>query len=180
MKKVIYLLSLLMSTLMYSQVEVDLSNMTGDVDLGQNCSSSQTPQEFVTTGDVNLNGYEITLRNAILFVTGDLNGDGEIETCGQSQSQICVSGTVSGDVEFEGVSTDCSTLSTPNYNINKLSYSYSSFTGILDVPNVKTIEVYNLHGQQLIVAKGSLIDLSNINTNVILVRTDMGSFKFIK
>ena len=127
---------LVLTTVMsFSQTQIDLSNLTQDIDLGQNCSSSQTPQQFITTGDVNLNGYEIDLRNAILIITGNLNGPGEIDGCGQSE--LCVQGVVQNNPEIDDVNT-CNTLSintitTKNLNVPLLVYNSSISFLILEI-----------------------------------------------
>lgn len=105
MKKVL-LLMLLFSTAAFSQTFVDLSNLTEDIVLGQNCSQSQTPQEFVTN-NIGMNGYKITLKNSNLKIDGFINNTGgEIATCGQST--FCPSYSMDNNFVFNIEDMDCS------------------------------------------------------------------------
>lgn len=106
MKKILCLL-LLISSISFSQTYVDLSDMTEDVILGQNCSQSQTPQEFVT-GNVKLNGYTIRLRNSNLKIEGfilETGLGGEIDTCGQST--FCPQYSMNNNFDFNLEDMDC-------------------------------------------------------------------------
>ena len=66
---------LVLTTVMsFSQTQIDLSDLTEDIDQGQNCSSFQTTQQFITTGNVNLNDYKIDLRSVDFIIVHDLTG----------------------------------------------------------------------------------------------------------
>ena len=179
MKKLLLstVLSVLTTAMGFSQTQIDLSGLTEDIDLGQNCSSSQTPQEFITTGDVNLNGYEIDLRNSILIITGNLNGPGEIDGCGQSE--LCVQGVVQNNPEIDDVST-CSTLGINNVIAEKLKVQYDVNTQIITIPNVQFIIVYDLTGKLIRKSELDNISISNISNEILLLYTNKGTFKFLR
>ena len=133
MKKLLLVLVLLMSTIATSQTIIDLSGMTGDVTLGQNCSASQEPQHYVTEGDVNLNGFKLRLKNSTLQVNGNINGGGQIVTCGQST--FCASGTIQNNPSYDS-SAYCHTLSVSTFELD-----------MNDIPLGLRYEVYNKLGQ---------------------------------
>lgn len=167
----------LVTSLIKGQTSIDLSGLTDDVRLGQNCSSSQTPQEFITTGDVNLNGYEIELRNSILIVTGNLNGPGEIEGCGQSE--VCVQGVVQNNPEVEDVS-ECNTLSINNVIAEDLKINYNKITQTITIPNVDFIMIYDLTGKLITKSEKDKIYIQNIKNEILLLYTNKGTFKFLR
>ena len=169
---------LVLTTVMsFSQTQIDLSGLTGDIDLGQNCSSSQTPQQFITTGDVNLNGYEIDLRNAILIVTGNLNGPGEIDGCGQSE--LCVQGVVQNNPEIDDVNI-CNTLSINTIPTKNLKVHYNQNTQTINIPGVDFIMVYDLTGKLIRKSELDNISISNIKNEILLLYTNKGTFKFLR
>lgn len=169
---------LVLTTVMsFSQTQIDLSNLTQDIDLGQNCSSSQTPQQFITTGDVNLNGYEIDLRNAILIITGNLNGPGEIDGCGQSE--LCVQGVVQNNPEIDDVNT-CNTLSINTIITENLKVHYNPNTQTISIPGVEFIRVYDLTGKLIRNSEIDNISISNIKNEILLLYTNKGTFKLLR
>lgn len=172
MKRLFIAAFLMLCFTTYGQTYVDLSNMTDDVILGQNCSSSQEPQQFVTD-DVNLNGFEVELRNSTLTVNGDINGEGEIEGCGQSQ--LCINGTTGDEVEIED-DLSCSTLSMQSYN-QELNFTITN--NWLTVKDVDYINLYEISGKKVISAKGNSIDLSIVDTGVYVIQTSRGNKKLL-
>lgn len=126
MKQTILGALLLLSTTFQAQ-SVSLAQNTS---YGQNCGNNQTVQEVIVNGDLNLNGYTLTLRNVKLVVTNNLNGAGEIKNCGQSNSSIVVQGSVQNNPNLNGM---LATLSVPKFDLLK-NYGYK-------------YKVYNLEGK---------------------------------
>lgn len=123
MKKIITILALSLTTILTAQTSVNLSGMIQDVTLGQNCSNSQAQEVFITTGDVNLNGKTLDLRNAYLISTGNITGPGRIEGCGNSK--ICTSGIIQNNPIFDNVQiVNCSNLELPEFEFSKFGYKY--------------------------------------------------------
>ncbi len=168
MKKVLSVLVLLMSLTLTAQTSVNLSGMTEDVTLGQNCSTSQTPQEYITTGDVNLNGFELNLKNVNLTVIGNVNGSGDIEYCGQSQ--MCVNGNIQNSPEIED-GLDCSTLSNTEFT-TKDSFSFSNVTKRVTIRNSQYIKVYDLSGKTVLSTKEETLDFSTLRCGVYVFASD--------
>lgn len=88
---------------------IDLSGMTGNVTLNP---SDATNGEIQTTGDANLNGFELKVVNIKLTVNGNLNGGGRVKTQG-ANGAICVTGSIQNNPNTQGVIFSCGTLSTP-------------------------------------------------------------------
>ena len=86
---------------------IDLSGMTGDLSL---TSSDALNHQLNTTGDLNLNGFTLTIKNIQLTVTGNLNGGGTVKTQG-SKGAICVIGAVQNNPDLSQANQSCSTLS---------------------------------------------------------------------
>lgn len=170
MKKLLAVLVLLVSLTLTAQTTIDLSGMTDDVTLGQNCSSSQTPEQYVTTGDVNLNGFELDLRNVILVINGNLNGDGEIEGCGQSS--LCVSGSIQNDPEIEDVSVvECSSLSDAEFNTKPL-FSLNLRTKTIEITDSEFIRVYSMSGQLLLETNGTILNFSALGDGIYIFQSN--------
>ncbi len=114
MKKLITVL-LLFTAVSYCQTTIDLSGITENDTLGSNCSNSQTVNSYETTGDLNLNGHTLNLRNVSLKVNGNINGDGSIIKCGQST--LCKTGILQNNPIIEnGLLTDsCTTLNLQDF-----------------------------------------------------------------
>lgn len=148
MKKLLLILILSFSINTFGQTQVDLSGLTGNITLGQDCSSTEIPEYFETTGDCNLNGYKITLRNSVLKVNGNINGNGRIDNCGNSNSQICALGVVQNSPIFDGITlVNCNTLSTTEFDIHKdYGYNYKVYntTGMLLSKGKTSIDLYNI------------------------------------
>lgn len=90
---------------------VDLGGMTGDVKI--------TPADakdgvVYSTGDVNLNGHKLTLKNVTLIVTGNLNGGGSVATKGEGA--LCVEGNIQNNPDLSKANQDCSTLSNDDFD----------------------------------------------------------------
>jgi hypothetical protein len=82
---------------------IDLSGMTGDLVLNP---SDATNGEIQTTGDANLNGFELKVVNIKLTINGNLNGGGKVRTQG-SNASVCVTGSIQNNPDTEGVTFDC-------------------------------------------------------------------------
>lgn len=94
-------------------------NLTKNVEIGTNCGNAQ--HTTVTYQDVNLNNYKIILRNTTLIITGNLNGQGEIDKCGnQNNSFLCLYGTIQGTPNLNNLS--CQTLSNDNFEFIQENY----------------------------------------------------------
>ena len=165
------------TTLTLSQTEIDLSNLTQNINLGQNCSSSQLPRQFIHYGDANLNGFEINLRNAILTITGNIIGPGEIDGCGQSQ--LCGVDVIQSDININGV-VSCSTLNINTVATENLKVTYDSNTQIITIPNVDFIRIYDLTGRLIKKSELDNISISNIKNEILLLYTNKGTFKFLR
>lgn len=160
-----------------SQTVIDLSGITGTVTLGSNCSNSQTPQEFVTTGDLNLNGFTLKLRNANLIVTGNLNGGGSIIGCGSS-SNICVTGNIQNNPQLNSnITLNCNSLSTDNFKLNSSNYNFNRSTKVLTVDSIKFINVYDLTGKLIKTSQSNSIILDNLDSGLYLINTNRGNIK---
>jgi hypothetical protein len=86
---------------------VTLSGMNKDVKL---TPSDATEGVIYTTGDVNLNGYKLTLNNVTLVVRGNLNGGGTVVTNG-AKGSICVNGNTQNNPDMSRATVGCNTLS---------------------------------------------------------------------
>lgn len=145
MKTPITILAIMLTTILTAQTVVNLSGMTQDVTLGQNCSNSQAQQEFVTYLDVNLNGKKLDLRNAHLTVYANINGNGRIEGCGNSK--ICTTGAIQNNPVFDDVEiVNCSVLNLPEFEFGKYGYNYQVYdiTGRLISQGIIDENTHNL------------------------------------
>ena len=86
---------------------IDLSGMTGDLTLNP---SDAVDHELRTTGDLNLNGFKLTLKNIKLTVSNNLNGGGTVKTQG-SKGAICVIGATQNNPNLSQANVSCETLS---------------------------------------------------------------------
>lgn len=155
MKKSLLLLMLFIGVTVSAQTTVDLSGLTSDITLGEDCSSSETPEAFITTGDANLNTFKVTLRNSTLRVNGNINGPGRITACGNSNSEMCLTGSVQNNPNLNGVTiVDCNTL-----NID-------TFVSVNEIPKNLNYIVYNTLGQ--VISKGNTTNL-DLPRNVIFL-----------
>ncbi len=168
MKKIILLLVLALTFTFgaNSQTIIDLSNMTGNTNLGQNCSPHGSIQHFVTNGDVNTNGHRIKLKNAVLTINGNLYGGGEIVTCGSSESSFCVQGTIT-NIEYDYNDMQCSTLS--NTTFTKDDFKWSLSNNILKA-EVDNISIYDMTGKMIISTSENNVDVSFIEKGIYIIR----------
>ncbi len=126
MKTIFTALAIMLTTILTAQTPVNLSGMTQDMPLGQNCSNSQAQEQFITTGDLNLNGKTLHLRNAYLTVTGYIKGPGRIEGCGNSK--ICTMNAIQNSPVFNSVEVvNCSTLGVPEFEFDKYGHHFKVF-----------------------------------------------------
>ncbi len=89
---------------------INLSGLTGNVTLNP---SDATNGEIQTTGDANLNGFQLKVVNVKLTINGNLNGGGSVRTQG-SNAVICVTGSIQNNPDTAGVIFDCGgSLSNP-------------------------------------------------------------------
>lgn len=168
MKKLLLLLALVSTVLTFGQTSIDLSGMTEDVKLGQNCSASQTPQHYIATGDVNLNGFELDLRNVTLTITGNLNGSGSVIGCGQAV--LTVQGDIQNDPEIEDGLLD-TTLSAPVFTTAD-SFSFSNVTKIVTIKNSDYIKVYDLSGRVVLSTKEESLNFSSLVCGVYIFTSE--------
>jgi hypothetical protein len=82
---------------------IDLSGMTADLVLNP---SDAINGEMQTTGDANLNGFELKVVNIKLTINGNLNGGGKVRTQGSSGA-ICVMGSIQNNPDTVGAVFDC-------------------------------------------------------------------------
>lgn len=156
MKKSILLILLLIVTVSFSQTTINLSGMTSDLSLGQNCSQSQTPLGYVTNGnskDLNLNGKTLNLRNVKLIVLGNINGPGIITYCGQSN--IVLQGVIQNNPNLNNIPINVN-LDLQDFNMENIKYyedlKIYDFTGkyITNNPNIEELD----SGGYILTAKG--------------------------
>lgn len=91
---------------------IDLSGMTSNLSL---TPSDALNHQLNTTGDLNLNGFTLTVKNIQLTVVGNLNGGGTVKTQG-AHGAICVLGSIQNNPDLSQANQNCSTLSTNNYD----------------------------------------------------------------
>ena len=89
---------------------IDLSGMTGDLTL---TPADAVNHQLMTTGDLNLNGFKLTLKNIKLTVSNNLNGGGTVKTQG-SKGAICVIGAIQNNPNLSQANVSCQTLSNGN------------------------------------------------------------------
>lgn len=98
-------------------------SLTANTTYGTNCGQGQ-PQEIRNiAGDLNLNGFTLTLKNTRLTIQGNLNGSGSIVACGnpnQSQSNVCVNGSVQNNPNLNGL--NCNALSLETFELDQSVY----------------------------------------------------------
>lgn len=85
---------------------IDLGGMNSDLTIN---AQSDEVADYITTGDVNLNGYELKLINVKLTVVGNLNGSGVVKTNGEST--VCVQGNIQNNPEYNTNDFTCGSLS---------------------------------------------------------------------
>ena len=85
---------------------IDLGGMNSDLTIN---AQSNEVADYVTTGDLNLNGYELKLINVRLTVVGNLNGSGVVKTNGEST--VCVQGSIQNNPEYNANDFTCESLS---------------------------------------------------------------------
>ena len=151
----IILLIVLTSTI-NAQITIDLSNLTENITLGNNCSSSQYPEEFETIGDVNLNGFELHLKNANLRINGNLNGPGEITHCNNDNSHLCITGFTNNNPNLSNL--QCIVLSIERFELIPqnyfLNYKIYNLTGKLLLEGKTNENFYNdLPKDQILIIK---------------------------
>jgi len=107
-----YRVSLLQSPRL-SVTTIDLGGMNSNVFIG---SVSGGLEEYQTTGDLNLNGYTLSLDNIRLTVVGNMNGNGigggsQVSTLGSST--VCVQGSIQNNPYYNANDFVCENLSAP-------------------------------------------------------------------
>ncbi len=90
---------------------IDLGGMNSNVFIG---SVSGDLEEYQTTGDLNLNGYTLSLDNIKLTVVGNMNGNGagggsQVSTLGSSV--VCVQGNIQNNPYYNANDFTCESLS---------------------------------------------------------------------
>lgn len=81
-------------------------SLTQDTTLGGNCGQTEN---ITINGDLNLNGFTLTLKNVNLIVTGNLNGGGSIVNfCQNNISTVCVLVSVQNNPNLNGLSCSLS------------------------------------------------------------------------
>jgi len=89
---------------------IDLSGLTSDVTLNP---SDATSFVITTTGDVNLNGFTLTVKNVQLNISGNLNGGGTLKTQGANGAYCLVNGgSIQNNPNLSNAVNSCQSLST--------------------------------------------------------------------
>ena len=179
MKKLFTLLLIVMSITLTAQTYVNLSEMNGDIDLGGNCPNFQEQEVFITTGDANLNGNVVRLRNARLEIMGKYNGPGEIDGCGQATVYIQGAIQNGGEIDESNVEVTGDPLRTNTYLL-KSEYNYSRGTKLLTFKTPMRVQVYNMLGQIFIDTTSDSINLSQLSEGLVLVKTEKGFIKLVR
>lgn len=144
------LLLLLITTSGFAQSSLTLTQNTT---LGQNCGNGRVTDAVYR--DVNLNGFNLELRNVNLQVTGDLNGPGQITRCGNyDHSNLCVAGGIQNNVNTGGLT--CSTLSTDEFVFTPDNYG-------------RDYTIFTLTGQQVAKGKTNEEMFKNLPVGVVLI-----------
>ena len=104
----------ILSARISSPTILDLSGMSGNIFIG---SVSGDLEEYQTTGDLNLNGYTLSLDNIKLTVVGNMNGNGvgggsQVSTLGSSV--VCVQGNIQNNPYYNANDFTCDSLSDGN------------------------------------------------------------------
>lgn len=130
MKKLLLLLLLVVSVNSFAQS----ISLTASMSIGSNCGNNESQNEYIINGDLNLNGFTLTLRNIDLVVKGNINGGGSIDFCGnpnKPSSSVCVSGSIQNNVNLNGLT--CRTLSNESFTFtsenNGLKYDVLDLQG---------------------------------------------------
>jgi len=172
MKKLLFL-ALLATALGNAQTVLDLSGMTSNRILGSSCGGEL--ERFKTTGDLNLNGFTLTLQNATLEVIGNVNGSGSIFYCGNSV--LCSRQSTQNNPQIQaGLSRNCQSLGIREFK--KIRYEYRNY--LLTVPDAKSIQIYDLKGRLVKSFLGTEINLEDLKTAVYLIKTDLGTIKLLR
>ena len=105
---------------------IDLGGMNSNVFIG---SMSGDLEEYQTTGDLNLNGYTLSLDNIKLTVVGNMNGNGQgggsqVSTLGSSV--VCVQGSIQNNPYYNANDFTCDSLSGGDFS--------STYEGGVEVP----------------------------------------------
>jgi len=179
MKKLFTLLLIVMSITLTAQTYVNLSEMNGDIDLGGNCPNFQEQEVFITTGDANLNGNVVRLRNARLEIMGKYNGPGEIDGCGQATVYIQGAIQNGGEIDESNVEVTGDTLRINTYLL-KEDYNYNRVTKLLTFKQPMRVQVYNILGQVFVDRTSDSIDLSQLSKTVVLIQTEIGSVTLLR
>ena len=95
-----------------SESTIDLGGMTGNVKL---TPADATDGVIYSTGDVNLNGNKLVLKNVTLVVTGNLNGGGTVATRGNGV--LCVEGNIQNNPDLSNATVGCDTMSNDELTI---------------------------------------------------------------
>lgn len=129
MKKILF--ALLTSAMTFGQSV----SLTQNTSYGDNCGQNRPVTTITINGDINLNGFTLTLRNVNLIVTGNLNGGGSIVNCGNPNiitSSVCVNGAIQNNPNLNGLSC---TLSAESFTFtsdnNGLKYDVFDLQGRL-------------------------------------------------
>ena len=143
--------------------------VTGTTSISSSCGSEL--EEVVYSGDLNFNNNStLILVNVILKILGNINGEGKVEnaSCGTLRSEICYGGynNAGSNVSYLDIDlVNCSTLSSPKFDINKDFNHY--------------FQIYNLLGQKLKEGMTNLEMYTNLPKGEVLL-VDIEGFKGFK
>ena len=142
MKTKFLFLAVVFTTMIFGQ-SLSLTENTTLPLQGGNCGNGNKTQ--LTFQYVNLNGYNLELRNVDLNVTQNINGPGSITTCGnQNNSSICYSGALQNNANLNGIT--CSSLSTPTFNIQRdlgIKYAIYNINSQLIKEGYTVLDMFN-------------------------------------
>lgn len=88
---------------------IDLGGLTSDLQL---TPADATNKVIYTTGDLNLNGFKLTLKNVRLNIVGNFNGGGVLKTQGAYGAYCMVNGgAIQNNPDLSNATNNCGTLS---------------------------------------------------------------------
>ena len=154
-KHKIKLILILFPLIINSQVFLDLSEMTSDITLGNECGLGDY-LEYETYGDAHLNGFNITIKNCSFIINGQLHSGGGL---------VIIPSGCPSIFKYSSVSSEEYTLDQLEF-IDDRDKKFKYSDGILTVKGAKEIGLANMVGQVILKEKGNSLNIENVNKGV--------------